>query len=119
MMKYNKSEIMKKAWNLFRMSKKWTTPLSFSECLCRAWERAKKAIAEAKALTKEQIKIINGARCYMHRGVIAEAGRMGWNVTGSTYYARKELKRMGFFFDAEARCWATQEQDVAARFMYY
>lgn len=37
-MKYNKSEIMKKAWNIFR-----STDHSFSESLKRAWVQAKEA----------------------------------------------------------------------------
>lgn len=36
-MKYNKSEIMKNAWNLKKNYKK----LTFSECLKRSWEKAK------------------------------------------------------------------------------
>lgn len=37
-MKYNKSEIMKKAWNIFRSTKK-----TFSESLKEAWRQAKEA----------------------------------------------------------------------------
>ena len=40
-MKYNKSEIMKKAWEMFRKSQKWVDPMSFGECLRRAWNAAK------------------------------------------------------------------------------
>lgn len=53
-MKYNRSEIMKAAWTLYRMSKKWTEAyrMSFAECLRRAWAKAKdevKSAAEAAA----------------------------------------------------------------------
>ena len=53
-MKFNRSEIMKAAWSLYRMSMKWTAAhrLSFSECLRRAWAKAKdevKAAAETAA----------------------------------------------------------------------
>ena len=53
-MKYNRSEIMKAAWMLYRMNKKVVEKYrkSFSECLKRAWERAKeeiKAAAESEA----------------------------------------------------------------------
>ena len=51
-MKYNRREIMKNAWNLYKMAQKWVNKLSFGECLKRAWEKAKdniKADAEADA----------------------------------------------------------------------
>ena len=53
-MKYNRSEIMKNAWKLFKMFKNAVAKyqLTFAECLRRAWETAKneiKAAAEAEA----------------------------------------------------------------------
>ena len=42
-MKYNKSEIMKKAWSIRKVSMNWVSPLSFADCLRRAWAEAKKA----------------------------------------------------------------------------
>ena len=62
-MKYNLSEIMKRAWKLFRK-----LGLSFAECLHRAWITAKAAeinaerIAEAKAAAgvTEETKTWNG-----------------------------------------------------------
>ena len=36
MKKYNKSEIMKAAWNIYRMAQKWVDKLTFGECLKRA-----------------------------------------------------------------------------------
>lgn len=43
MKKYNKSKIMKDAWNIYRMAQKWVDKLSFGDCLRRAWAQAKKA----------------------------------------------------------------------------
>lgn len=43
MKKYNLSEIMKNAW----MTKKSCKKLSFSECLRRAWTKAKQAVQNA------------------------------------------------------------------------
>lgn len=44
---YNKSEIMKRAWEIRRM---WTARgLTFGQCLSRAWKEAKTAIANAAA----------------------------------------------------------------------
>lgn len=58
-MKYNRSEIMKKAWNLFRMNETVVSSFqrSFAECLKLAWKVAKetaKAAAEAakKGITR-------------------------------------------------------------------
>lgn len=56
MKKYNMSEIMKAAWNLFRMSQKWVDSLSFAECLRRAWANAKKAAAEAEAAARSGLR---------------------------------------------------------------
>lgn len=40
-MNYNKSEIMKKAWELFKMNT--GIRISFSDCLKSAWKKAKKS----------------------------------------------------------------------------
>ena len=89
-MKYNKSEIMKAAWNLLNQSKKWTMTLSFSVCFHRAWDAAKAAIA------------LSGIR--------------GWVVSGNTYAVRKEIKRAGFSWDAANKYWYTTDRTVAERF---
>lgn len=45
-MKYNKSEIMKKAWKLYKESKSDSiVPVKFSECLKAEWKAAKKSAA--------------------------------------------------------------------------
>lgn len=49
---YNKSEIMKSAWNLYRISQKWVGEHTFSWALKRAWQEAKEKISE----TVETIK---------------------------------------------------------------
>jgi len=54
MIKYNKSEIMKDAWNLYRISI-WKG--NFSVCLKKAWEFAKQAL---NAAAKRTVKKING-----------------------------------------------------------
>lgn len=54
-MTYNKSEIMKKAWSLFRQSQKWADAykLTFSAALKRAWNNAKEAAMSAKKDAEE------------------------------------------------------------------
>lgn len=114
---YNKSEIMKAAWNLFRMSKRWINSLNFSECLRRAWASAKKSAETADRLRHECCKIVCGSVLYLRRAVIAEAGRMGWVVYGNTFPAKKELKRMGFRWDCESKNWYTEDASVAEYFV--
>lgn len=43
-MKYNKSEIMKKAWELKKSYR--ARSLTFGQCLSRAWDEAKQVAAE-------------------------------------------------------------------------
>ena len=57
-MKYNKSEIFKNAWKLFKMSMKWVQKLSFGECLRRAWAEAKEKVAMTKKFKLGQIAIM-------------------------------------------------------------
>lgn len=52
-MKYNKSEIMKKAWEMFRLAKANNWNRTFGECLRAAWRLAKEAHAEAERKAKE------------------------------------------------------------------
>lgn len=47
-MKYNKSQIMKSAWEVYRMSSKWAgQKLDFAKCLRRAWASAKRDVQKA------------------------------------------------------------------------
>lgn len=48
-MKYNKSEIMRKAWELFREG---TVEMSFSLCLKTAWRLAKKTVKKVAEVKK-------------------------------------------------------------------
>lgn len=115
-MKYNKSEIMKAAWNLFNMSKKWIDKLSFSECLRRAWKKAKEAIAAAKKLDSGDCrKLVNGEILEIKHGVVADF-TMGWYIVGKTYAARKELKAAGFKWAADCGHWYTTDRKVAEYF---
>lgn len=56
MKKYNLSEIMKKAWRVYKNYKNLVHPLSFSECLKRAWEEAKKALEKPAEITLNAVK---------------------------------------------------------------
>ena len=58
-MKYNRSEIMKKAWEMRRLSvrnlkgSKWE-PTPFAECLRRAWREAKEAVRIAAMVAENK-----------------------------------------------------------------
>lgn len=55
-MKYNMSNIMKNAWATYRKFQKFVNPLTFSECLKRAWEDAKKAMQQPEQVTLGTVK---------------------------------------------------------------
>jgi magnesium-transporting ATPase (P-type) len=44
-MTYNRREIMKKAWSMFRAAKLFRTSQTFSDCLKLSWSDAKKMVA--------------------------------------------------------------------------
>lgn len=119
---YNLSKIMKNAWAKYRQSLKWVCKLSFAECLRRAWKDAKAENAKSDLIEKLNgrnyvaSKLIYGCLVYMHQGLIAEAGRIGWVLTGKTYPVKEALKAMGFKWDCEARGWYTQDIQVAVKF---
>ena len=56
MKKYNLSEIMRNAWNTYRKFKSFLSPLSFAECLRRAWAAAKSATVKVAEITLEAVK---------------------------------------------------------------
>lgn len=55
-MKYNKSEIMKKAWSFYRMAQKWIEKKNFSWALKKAWSEAKEAVKEAAEAVKTGLR---------------------------------------------------------------
>ena len=113
---YNRSEIMKEAWNSYRMAQKWVEKLSFGECLRRAWAKATKAVAGAHSLDQNAAVVCNGNRVIVRHQFVADV-TMGWAVIGDTYRIRKEIKSAGFKWDPETRCWFTTDRAVATRFV--
>ena len=57
-MKYNRSEIMRRAWSLYNMSKQLVSAYAktFGECLRRAWSEAKDAIKQAAEMAKTGLR---------------------------------------------------------------
>lgn len=60
-MKYNRSEIMKRAWELYRTYRRWER--SFSWCLTKAWAEAKQ---EAEDNRYNGVKFANGMEITMN-----------------------------------------------------
>ena len=61
MKKYNLSEIMKHAWELFKDD---SIKLSFSECLIASWKQAKKVAAKA---VKKNIIIVDMSKWFVKK----------------------------------------------------
>lgn len=117
-MKYNKSEIMKAAWQMFLKSQKWLAEyrISFAEALRRAWAAAKAAVKAEQDLTHEIGKSVDGWIVWMRPAPIAMSGRMGWVLTGRTFAAKRAIKSLGFQWDVEAKKWFTESREIAIRF---
>lgn len=56
MKKYDLSAIMRTAWNTYRKFQSFLSPLSFSECLRRAWAAAKAATVKVTEITLATVK---------------------------------------------------------------
>lgn len=107
-MKYNKSEIMKAAWNLFKMFKNCVSPLSFSVCLTRAWASAKSA---ANAVAYQMSR--NGKTIILN----TETG----DITGDTYAMRDIIKSdLYATWNAAAKCWHNDSlKEIVAEYKSY
>lgn len=103
-MKYNKSEIMKKAWKLYRMAQKWTTPETFAWALKKAWAEAKEVVANHSG--KHEINF----GTMMHPiTVIVDMDSL--TVSGNTFNCRREIKGYGCKWDANNKVWTgTRDQ---------
>lgn len=100
--RYNKSEIFKKAWKLVKDSHKWVKEywITLSEALKRAWKDAKKEV--------EQKEKLNNLGSYFY-GYIGEC-RVHFNlregiVSGSTYRCKETLKSYGLKFNGHEKYW--------------
>lgn len=124
MKKYNKSEIMKKAWEIFRLCNspalKTCLPYTFSEALKYAWAEAKKAAEKAEKIAEAMKKkivgfaqgecfvdlttgIIGGYGTYHNRGIFKKCG-FHWKYVGGTAYN----------YNSNGFAWAGSESAVQA-----
>lgn len=106
MKKYNLSEIMKNAWTQYRTSQKWVSPLSFSDCLRRAWAKAKEAVRIFTGLVRN----VQVAGTMMHP-ILVNVDMDSLTVTGNTYPVREMMRELGLSWDRESKAW-TGSRDV-------
>lgn len=114
MKKYNMSEIMKNAWNLRKMSLKWVNPLSFGECLRRAWSKAKEAAREFTGI----IRNVRVGGTLMHP-VLVNIDMDNLTVTGNTYPVRQMMRELGFDWDKENKAWTGSRDSLNALCVKY
>ena len=114
MKKYNLSEIMKKAWSLRKMSLKWVSPLSFSECLRRAWRDAKEAVRVFTGLVRD----VQVAGTLMHP-ILVNVDMDALTVTGNTFPVRQLMREWGLDWDREAKAWTGSRDTLNALCVKY
>lgn len=107
MKKYNLSEIMKKAWTLRKMSLKWVAPLSFGECLHRAWAAAKEAAREFTGLVRN----VQVGGTLMHP-ILVNVDMDTLTVTGNTYPVRKLMRELGLDWDSQSKAWTGSRETL-------
>lgn len=90
MKKYNLSSIMKRAWETFRKFKNFMPPLSFAECLRRAWAEAKKATIKIAEITMATVKA--AAQKLVTSGEYEEIRVSEWSNYGRTRVYIKAIR---------------------------
>lgn len=99
MKKYNLSNIMTSAWNLYRMSQKWVNSLSFAECLRRAWREAKEAIKAAAEAAKTGLCRMHYSEYkanYSDRQIVEGSYDKRTKTIEVMTLVRKSFKRIGY-----------------------
>lgn len=109
MKKYNLSQIMKDAWNLFRMAQKWVNKLSFGECLRRAWVNAKQA---ARVFTGIIRNVQVGGT--LAHPILVNVDMDNLEVTGNTYPVRQMLREAGLGWNSIQKAWVGNRETLNA-----
>ena len=110
-MKYDKRKIMKAAWADYKFKKAYSRDavrreaVRFGDCLRKAWAAAKRDAA-LEAAVNDAVIPTRGGMLYMKCGVVDDA-KMGWYVYGKTYQNKTVIRRCGFHWSPETRCWYT------------
>lgn len=114
MKKYNKSKIMKDAWNIYRMAQKWVDKLSFGDCLRRAWAQAKKAVRVFTGIVKN----VQVAGTLAHP-VLVNVDMDNLTITGNTYPVRKMMRELGLDWNADKKAWTGSRETLNALCVKY
>ena len=114
MKKYNKSEIMKAAWNMYRMAQKWVDKLTFGEGLKRAWADAKK---EARVFTGI-VTHVQVAGTLAHP-VLVNVDMDNLTITGNTYPVRQMMRELGMDWNADKKAWTGSRETLNALCVKY
>lgn len=114
-MKYNKAEIMRNAWSMFRHSKKTCTrPLTFGECLSRVWAKAKHDARTFSGVVRGVA--VAGTLCHPVR---VDIDLDDCTVSGNTFNAKQTLKAAGLTWDAKRRVWVGSRETLHALCVKY
>lgn len=107
MKKYNLSEIMKKAWKLFKGSRKLSERfwITMSEAMKKAWAEAKVAV-KANAIIAQKYFNFNISGCE----VLINLG--DGIVSGETYKCKETLKAYGLKFNGHEKYWEGSVKDI-------
>lgn len=108
MKKYNRSEIMKKAWRTYNSFKRCVEQyrLSFSECLKRAWALAKEEERKNAFFEANSYFYTNILGCEVHVNVPDGI------ISGRTYGIKKELKNAGFRWNPFEKYWESNMENT-------
>ncbi|MCB6610173.1 hypothetical protein V3C10_04410 [[Clostridium] symbiosum] len=107
MKKYNLSNIMKEAWRLYRDFQQCVAEykLSFSECLKRAWAKAKKAVATSEKIASSYFYgEIAGCSVHFNLG--------DGIVSGNTFRCKEILRRYGLHFNFSEKYWEGSRDSI-------
>lgn len=122
MTKYNKSNIMKKAWTIYKGVKASVgVNRTFGSCLKQAWGYAKEEAEKNERLKELEDgsyleRAISGVILRIRKEIVAGSGRVGYVVYGKSYPVKDKLKKAGFRFDWESKQWYTESIESASIF---
>lgn len=101
MTKYNRSEIMKAAWYLFRKyNAHGKTSYTFAVCLKLAWADAKEAARVFTGVIRD-VKV-GGTVCHP---ILINIDMDALTVTGNTFPVRQLMRDLGLSWDGIAKAW--------------
>lgn len=114
MKKYNLSQIMKAAWNYYRMAQKWIEKKSFSWALRKAWADAKEAARVFTGLVRN----VQVAGTLAHP-ILVNVDMDALTVTGNTFPVRQLMRELGLSWDNDSKAWTGSRETMNALCVKY